>query len=224
VNGAGLENWLNKGLKTAGKEKLAIVDTSRGIDLIRGIEVQRLPGTTSEPDSDAGGPNPHIWLSPRNAIVQVRNIRDALSAHDPQNAKTYAENAEAYIQRLTELDREIIKATEKLTNRTLITFHDSFPYFARDYGFKVAATFEEFPGKEPTPGAIRQLREIIRSSHVVALFSEPQYSPRAMQVFSQEFHLPIIQLNPLETGQGGKDFYEAAMRKNLEALVTAFHG
>ena len=223
VNGVGLESWLNKGLKTAGRKGLQIVDTSQGIDLITGLELRKLAGTKSEPDPDAGGPNPHIWLSPRNAIVQVKNIRDALSARDPQNAQAYAANADAYIRRLTALDKDILAATNTLANKTLITFHDTFPYFARDYGFTVAATFEAFPGKEPTPAAIRQLRDIIRSSHVVALFSEPQYSARAMQVFAQEFHIPVVQLNPLETGDGGKDFYESAMRKNLQTLVEALH-
>ena len=122
------------------------------------------------------------------------------------------------------LDADILAATSSLPNKMLITFHDTFPYFARDYGFTVAATFEEFPGKEPSPRAIKQLREIIQSAHVAALFSEPQYSAKAMQVFAQEFKIPVVQLDPMETGDGGRDFYERVMRKNLETLVGAFHG
>jgi zinc transport system substrate-binding protein len=224
VNGIGLENWLDKGVKTAGKKNLQIIDTSRGIDLITGLEIRKLAGMKSEPDPDAGGPNPHIWLSPRNAITQVKNIRDGLVARDPQNALTYNKNADAYINRLVALDKDILAATSPLANKTLITFHDTFPYFARDYGFTVAATFEEFPGKEPSPKAIKQLRETIESAHVVALFSEPQYSARAMQVFAREFKIPVVQLDPMETGDGGKDFYERVMRKNLETLAAAFHG
>jgi len=224
VNGVGLENWLDKGVKTAGKKNLQIIDTSHGVDLITGLEIRTLAGVQSEPDPDAGGANPHIWLSARNAITQVKNIRDGLVASDPENAQTYTKNAEAYIRRLAALDKDIMAATSHLSNKTLITFHDTFPYFARDYGFTVAATFEEFPGKEPSPKAIKQLRETIESAHVVALFSEPQYSARAMQVFAREFKIPVVQLDPMETGDGGKDFYERAMRKNLETLAAAFHG
>jgi len=224
VNGVGLESWLDKGIRAVGKQDLRIVDSSRGINLITGIEMRNLAGAKSEPDPDAGGPNPHIWLSPRNAIQQVKNICEGLAARDPQNAPVYRNNADAYIHRLATLDADILAATSSLPNRMLITFHDTFPYFARDYGFTVAATFEEFPGKEPSPRAIKQLREIIESSHVAALFSEPQYSAKAMQVFAQEFKIPVVQLDPMEIGEGGRDFYERVMRKNLQTLVSAFHG
>src|SRR6516162_7291971 len=224
VNGVGLESWLDKGIRAVGKQDLRIVDSSRGINLITGIEMRNLAGAKSEPDPDAGGPNPHIWLSPRNAIQQVKNICEGLAARDPQNAPVYRNNADAYIHRLATLDADILAATSSLPNRMLITFHDTFPYFARDYGFTVAATFEQFPGKEPSPKAIKQLRETIASAHVVALFSEPQYSARAMQVFAREFKIPVVQLDPMETGDGGKDFYERVMRKNLETLAAAFHG
>ena len=224
VNGVGLESWLDKGIRAVGKQDLRIVDSSRGINLITGIEMRNLAGAKSEPDPDAGGPNPHIWLSPRNAIQQVKNICEGLAARDPQNAPVYRNNADAYIHRLATLDADILAATSSLPNRMLITFHDTFPYFARDYGFTVAATFEGFPGKEPSPRAIKQLREIIESAHVAALFSEPQYSAKAMQVFAQEFKIPVVQLDPMETGEGGRDFYERVMRKNLQTLVSAFHG
>ena len=201
-----------------------MVDTSAGIHLITGLDVRPLPGVHSEPDPDAGGTNPHIWLSPINAIKQVENIRDALVSRDPANAETYRANAVTYIRKLQSLDNEIRAATHSFPNRNLITFHDTFPYFARDYGFNVVATFEEFPGKEPSPKAIEQLRKTIADGNVSALFSEPQYSPKAMQIIGKEFKVPVVQLDPMETGDGSKDFYERVTRKNMDALVEAFHG
>ena len=184
----------------------------------------RFQGCAPKPDPDAGGLNPHIWLSPINAIKQVGNIRDALASRDPLNAETYRANADAYINRLNKLDAEIRAATGSLPNKNLITFHDTFPYFARDYGFNVVATFEEFPGEEPSPRTIAQLRKIIAAGNVSALFSEPQYSPKAMQIIGKEFKVPVVQLDPMETGDGSKDFYERVTRKNLDALVSAFRG
>jgi zinc transport system substrate-binding protein len=224
MNGAGLESWLQRGIRSAGKKNLLVVDTSAGIKLITGLDVRPLPGVHSEPDPDAGGPNPHIWLSPINAIKQVENIRDALASRDPANAETYRANADAYIRRLNNLDAQIRRATASFPNKNLITFHDTFPYFARDYGFHVVATFEEFPGQEPSPRTIEQLRKIIAAGNVSALFSEPQYSPKAMQIIGKEFKVPVVQLDPMETGDGSKDFYERVTQKNLDALVAAFHG
>jgi len=111
LNGVGLESWLDKGIKTSAKQHLRIVDSSRGIDLITGIRMRNLAGVKSEPDPDAGGPNPHIWLSPRNAIQQVKNICEGLAASDPQNAQVYRNNADAYIHRLITLDADILAAT-----------------------------------------------------------------------------------------------------------------
>jgi zinc transport system substrate-binding protein len=224
MNGAGLESWLQRGIRSAGKKNLLVVDTSAGIKLITGLEVRPLPGVHSEPDADAGGPNPHIWLSPINAIKQVENIRDALVSRDPASAATFRANADAYIKRLSNLDAQIRRVTASFPNKNLITFHDTFPYFARDYGFNVVATFEEFPGREPSPRTIEQLRKIIAAGNVSALFSEPQYSPKAMQVIGKEFKVPVVQLDPMETGDGAKDFYERVTQKNLDALVAAFHG
>jgi zinc transport system substrate-binding protein len=224
INGAGLENWLQRGIKSAGRKDLLTVDTSAGIHLITGLDVRPLPGVHSEPDPDAGGTNPHIWLSPVNAIKQVENIRDALVSRDPANAETYRANAVTYIRKLQSLDNEIRTATHSFPNRNLITFHDTFPYFARDYGFNVVATFEEFPGKEPSPKAIEQLRKTIAGGNVCALFSEPQYSAKAMQIIGKELKVPVVQLDPMETGDGSKDFYERVTRKNMDALVEAFHG
>jgi zinc transport system substrate-binding protein len=224
INGAGLENWLQRGIRSAAKKDLLVVDTSAGIHLIIGLDVRPLPGVRSEPDPDAGGANPHVWLSPINAIKQVENICDALVSRDPANAETYRANAGAYIRQLQRLDTEIRAATSSFPNRNLITFHDTFPYFARDYGFNVVATFEEFPGKEPSPKAINELRKTIEAGNVCALFSEPQYSPKAMQIVGQEFKVPVVQLDPMETGDGSKDFYERVTRKNMDALVGAFHG
>jgi len=224
TNGVGLENWIKRGIKGAGRKDLLVIDTSTGIQLITGLDVRPLPGVHSEPDPDAGGPNPHIWLSPINAITQVENIRDGLVSKDPANAGTYRANAGTYIHRLKELDEQIRAETASLPNKNLITFHDTFPYFARDYGFNVVATFEEFPGKEPSPRTIELLRKTIATGNVSALFSEPQYSPKAMQIIGNEFKVPVVQLDPMETGDGSKDFYERVTRKNLDALVAAFHG
>jgi zinc transport system substrate-binding protein len=224
INGAGLENWLQRGIRSAGRKDLLVVDTSAGVRLITGLDVRPLAGVHSEPDPDAGGTNPHIWLSPINAIKQVENIRDALVSRDPAHAGSYRANADTYIRRLQSLDTEIRAATRSFPNRNLITFHDTFPYFARDYGFNVVATFEEFPGKEPSPKAIEQLRKTIDAGNVSALFSEPQYSPKAMEIIGKEFRVPVVQLDPMETGDGSKDFYERVTRKNMDALVGAFHG
>ena len=185
MNGAGARELAAKRSQESGRKDLVVVDTSKGIPLITGLDVRPLPGVRSEPDPDAGGVNPHIWLSPLNAIKQVETIRDALASRDGANAAAYRANADAYIGRLNNLDAQIRGAIGSLRNKNLITFHDTFPYFARDYGFNVVATFEEFPGADPSPRTIGQLRKVIAAGNVSALFSEPQYSPKRWRCWAK---------------------------------------
>src|SRR5581483_8765438 len=161
------------------------------------------------------------WLDPELAIKEVENIRDGLMQRDAANAETYLANANAYCTKLRNLDDEIGRATVSMKNKRLLPFHDSFPYFAARYGFEIVGTVEAFPGKEPTARDIKRLRDIIQERHVTALFSEPQYSAKILESLSRDLQLPIVVIDPMETGEPSADFYETVMRKNLQALVKA---
>ena len=179
INGAGLENWLQRGIRGAGKKDLLVVDTSAGIDLITGLDVRPLPGVHSEPDPDAGGPNPHIWLSPINAIKQVENIRDGLVSRDPVNAETYRANAEAYIQP-TERAWTTKSGRRPLRYRTKISSHFTirFLILRGTMDSTWSPLLKRFPGKEPSPRTIEQLakndrcRKCQRAFFGAAIFAE----------------------------------------------------
>jgi zinc transport system substrate-binding protein len=212
-NGLGLETWLEKGVKTAGKKDLLIVDTSKGISPI-----------TQADSGQTGSPNPHIWLSPVCAMKQVENIRDALSSRDPTNAVAYRRNADRYLEDLKKLDSEIRKETAFLRNKNFVTLHDVFPYFAREYGLRIAATFETSPDQSPLPKKLEQLRTLLASREVAALFAESSYNSKPLEVVAREFNLPVVQMDSMETGRGDPSFYERAMRSNMSKLMAALNG
>lgn len=85
-----------------------------------------------------GDIDPHAWQSLQNAIVYAKNIAIGLGQADPNNAEYYMQNADAYIQKIKILDQEIKAKLEKIpeSNRVVLTSHDSFAYFARDYNIK----------------------------------------------------------------------------------------
>lgn len=202
-NGLGLEEWLGKALRSGIKNESLSVVASKGIETI---------GTP---------PNPHVWLDPIRAIHEVETVRDGLKAKDPANAASYEQNAAKMAERLHQLDKDIRAATEKLSDKRMLPFHDSFPYFAARYGFQIVGVFEEFPGKEPTPKTLRRLREVVAQKHVRVLFSEPQYEPQILRSLSEELHVPIVVIDPMETGKPSADLYEDVMRKNLQSLTDA---
>ena len=199
-NGMGIESWLQKAIASNAKSDALDLVASKGID---------------------SQGQPHVWLDPIFAIQMVGNIRDGLAAKDPANAAVYDANAAETIARLQRLDAEIRAATEHLPNKRMLPFHESFDCFAKRYGFEIVATIEEFPGKEPTPKYLVKLRKIIAEKQVHVLFTEPQYTAQIVHSLSEDLHVPIAVIDPMETGTPSADLYEQVMRSNLKSITEA---
>jgi zinc transport system substrate-binding protein len=166
-------------------------------------------------------PNPHTWVSPRNAILQVRAIERALVAASPETGPIFHRNADAYVRRLEALVRECDEAARRFRNRRIVTFHNAFDYLARDLHLTIIGHIEETPGEEPSAGEAAALVRRIRDTKPAALFAEPQYPVRLAEVIAQEAGIPVRTLDPVATGSVSPSAYEDAMRRNLAVLEEA---
>jgi zinc transport system substrate-binding protein len=184
LNGVGLEYWADRLVAGAGNPKLVVVDTSQGIDIL-------------ERDGDGSGGNPHIWLDPQNAIVQVSHIRDALIQADPAHADGYRANAERYINELQTLDHEIAGEVATWSDRQFIAFHPAWVYFARHYGLEQVAVIQRSPGREPSPVEVAHIVETAQRIGAQAIFAEPPFSPEAAQTIADETGAQVLFLDPL---------------------------
>ena len=137
LNGVGLEYWADKLVDSTGNPNLIVVDTSKGIEIVEG-------------EAEGSSGNPHIWLDPQNAIIQVEHIRAALLRVDPAHADDYRANAKRYNAELWALDQEIANEVATWSNRQFISFHPAWVYFARRYGLEQATVIERSPGREPS--------------------------------------------------------------------------
>lgn len=207
-NGAGLDDWLDEIVDSAGRRDLSVINSSRDISLLKEKHEEE-------------GVNPHFWLNPMLAIKQVENIRDGLIQVDPQNKEDYMANAAKYINKLRVLDKEVRELTENLPNKSFVAFHAAFDYFAKQYGLSQEAVIEEFPGREPSPRVLINLINLVKEKEIKALFSEPQFSPRIIETLSKDLDLPHYVLDPIVTGELKKDFYEIKMRENLQVFKDA---
>jgi zinc transport system substrate-binding protein len=184
LNGVGLEYWADKLIQSAGNPELMVVDTSQGIEILGG-------------DAGEPGGNPHIWLDPQNAIVQVSHIRDALIQADPAHADDYRTNAARYIHQLEQLDQEITDEVAIWSKRQFVAFHPAWVYFARRYGLEQAAVVQRSPGREPSPAEVAHIIETARRIGAKAIFAEPQFSPEAAQTIAEESEAQVLFLDPL---------------------------
>ncbi len=203
ANGAGMESFL---LKTAGRyPRLKIVELARGIPLIK----------------DKAGPNPHVWVSVAQAITEVRNLAAFMARVDGGHASVYRKNSADYIARLEVLRQEMHARLGAYQGRAIVTFHEAFPYFAEEFGLKIAGVIEREPGSAPNAKELAETIGIIKKLRVKALFTEPQYPTAAADAIARETGLRLHQLDPAVTGPETPDAYLEIMRKNLAVLQEA---
>ena len=126
----------------------------------------------------SGKPNPHAWMSLENAIIYVDNIRDAMSEHDPENAATYAANAEAYKAEITAAIaplREAVLAVPE-QQRWLASCEGAFSYLIRDFQMKELYLWPINADAQGTPQQVRKVIDAVRANNIPAVFCESTVS------------------------------------------------
>jgi zinc transport system substrate-binding protein len=205
VNGAGMEAFLDKVVQQ--RPGLKIVTASDGIELIKGEGEE--------------GDNPHVWVSVALHLQQVRNIAAQLVLADPAHADGYSRNAAAYSARLESLRTKMHEGLKDIQTRNIITFHEAFPYFAKEFNLNIAAVIEREPGSEPSAKELADTIGIVKKAKVKALFAEPQYPSKAAEVIARESGAKVYTLDPGVTGPMKADAYLEIMERNLAELQKA---
>ena len=205
ANGGGMENFIAKVISTIPANHL--IDASAGI----------------EPISHNGEVNPHFFVSISDAILQVRNIANGLAGLDAEHKTQYLANMEAYVARLTALKDKMHASLDGIKNKDIITFHEAFPYFAREFSLNTVAVIEREPGSEPSAGELAETINIIKQSKIKAIFAEPQYSAKAAETIAVETSAKMYVLDPAVSGSYELTAYESIMEKNLATLVQALN-
>ncbi len=207
INGAGMEAFLDKTLQQ--QPQLKVVDASKNISLLT---------------DQTGEENPHVWVSITNHILQVQNIAGQLAVLDPANAGQYKKNAEEYGKKLAVLRDTLQKTVADVPQREIITFHEAFPYFAKEFNLTIVAVIEREPGTDPSPKELAETIKTVKESRIKALFVEPQYSTKAAQTIARETGAKVYTLDPVVTGEakpGAYDDYIRIMEKNSKTLREA---
>lgn len=207
VNGAGMESFMDKVVEQ--QPNLKIVDASKGISLIKGDEEE--------------GDNPHVWVSISDAIKQVKNIGLQLATLDPDHAAQYSANTTAYVDKLEAIRVKMHQSLDSAKKRDIITFHEAFPYFAREFNLNIVAVIEREPGSEPSAAELADTIETVQKSKIKALFTEPQYPAKAAETIARETESKVYVLDPVVTGPMEPDAYLKAMESNLRTLEKALN-
>jgi ABC-type Zn uptake system ZnuABC Zn-binding protein ZnuA len=179
---------------------------------------------------DHGHPNPHLWLNPGHAMRYAVVVKDELVRLDPENKGAYEQNASTFLKRLEDLDRAIQEAVQTIPegNRRLLTYHDSWPYFARRYGFKIIGAVQPSDFSDPSPKEVKRLIDQIRKEKIPAVFgSEVFPSPVLQQIAREGKSRYIDKLRDDELpGKPGEPqhSYLGMMKENLTTMFEALGG
>ena len=165
------------------------------------------------------GLDPHIWLNPVYAQLQVKNIANALSNSDPTNKNYYQSNAAIYNKELDLLDSKI--RTELSGCKTdFITFHNAFSYFSEEYGLTQHTIISSNDSHgEVTPKTLENIISLARELNIKVIFAEENTSTKTSQVIADELGGKVLVLSPLEIVSD--ETYVEKMTQNLDSLKEA---
>lgn len=150
-------------------------------------------GTSVIPESDYiydfsfpkedGKPNPHLWTDPLYAIKYAALIRDEFSRLDPQNASYFSANYDAFAAQATAL-ADALRADQKTVpdgNLKLLTYHDAYAYFAKDFGWKVIGALQPKSFDDPTPAEVAALIDQVKAENVPTIFGSEVFPSKVLK-------------------------------------------
>jgi ABC-type Zn uptake system ZnuABC Zn-binding protein ZnuA len=142
----------------------------------------------------AGHPNPHLWMNPLYAARYAELVRDALAELDPARTAVYGERTRLFTERLMALDRGIATAmaTVPPQHRKLLTYHDSFAYFAPRYGLTVIGAIEPASFSEPSPREVARVIEQLKREKVPAIFGSEVFPSKVLDQIAREAGVQFI--------------------------------
>jgi zinc/manganese transport system substrate-binding protein len=225
-NGLGFEGWMSRLLNTASYKGRHVV-VSEGIKPLEAPEEHK-HGKKGH-GHDHGEIDPHAWQSVPNAIAFVGNIAKGLCAADAAGCDSYQRNAAAYSAELKALDTDIraLWTVIPAAQRKVITSHDAFGYYAKEYGVTFLAPQGVSTESEASAKGVAQLVRQIKKENIKALFVENISDPRLIAQIGRETGVKpagALFSDALSDSKGPAATYLAMMRANTTALTQAVKG
>jgi ABC-type Zn uptake system ZnuABC Zn-binding protein ZnuA len=177
-----------------------------------------------------GKPNPHLWTDPNYALSYAATIRDDLSGRDPGNAAYYAANYERFAAMVEELDAAMREsfATIPAADRTLLTYHDAYAYFARDYGWTVIGAIQVENFEDPAPREVAGLIDQVEKEDVRAIFGSEVFPSPVLEQIGREAgveYVDVLRDDDLPGAPGDPEHsWAGLMRVDYVTMTEALGG
>lgn len=217
VNGAGFELWFEKIKDELKKKSTEVVIATEGLPLME---------SESKEDTEEGlTSDPHVWLDPLLAKIQVQNIKKGLIKVDPSHTKDYESKTAFLNSRLDQLDNKFKSGLTTCKQRSFVTSHAAFGYLANRYGLTQVSISGLSPESEPSAEKLAEVAKYVKVNNIKYIFFENLVSPKLSETIARETGAQTMVLDPIEgisddNLQKGENYFTVA-EKNLENLRTA---
>ena len=210
-NGLNLERWADRFYNSF--PKVPHVTLSEGFE----------PVSIAE-DAYKGKPNPHAWMSPKNAVIYVENIRKALGNLDPANVATYNANAKTYSEQIRAIDEKLKQAIAVVPTdkRYIVSCEGAFSYIARDYGLKEVYLWAVNAEQQSTPKQVEKVINIVKTNQIPAVFCESTVSNNAQLQVAKESGAKfsgVFYVDSLSLADGPASTYLKLLEYNVNTLI-----
>ena len=233
LNGGGFESWISNMEFESGQ----LLDSSNGISFLKTESVDHHEITEEEHEEHDEYEeyeeyeeheeneehevvsDPHIWLNPNLVKIQVKNIAERLSKIDPENSKSYNENASQYIEKLELLDLQIREELSSCSKKDFITYHNAFSYFSDEYGLtQHTITKGVHDHSQPTAKSIEDIINLAKKLDIRVIFTEDTSDIRISKVIADEIGGDVLILSPVATEDIENKNYFERMQENTSNL------
>jgi ABC-type Zn uptake system ZnuABC Zn-binding protein ZnuA len=218
--GLDLDLWAQQIIDGSRNARLVIVDASRNVVK---LDVPTFKVDASYGDLHLHG-NPHYWLDPANARPIGEAIFEALVKVAPEKATAFRGNLDEYTSRLDAATAAWQKRLAPYAGIEVISFHDSWPYFAGRFGITVVEFLEPKPGVPPTPTHVAALTELLKSGRVKAILMESYFDDRVPAMLSRTTGVPLVKVPVLVSSAPGVDDQFALFEEITGSLARALAG
>ena len=175
---------------------VVVINTSNEISLIEGENMDNIIGGHIHHEGHShDGVDPHIWSSPKSALIMAENMLNALVMADVENQKQYRENFKVLQSEIIATDKKIVALLEKAPVKSFIIYHPALSYFARDYNLTQYSI--EFEGKSPSPQQLRQMIDFAQAQGVKTIFVQKGFDMKNAESLAKEVGASIHSIDPL---------------------------
>ncbi|MCU0547215.1 MAG: metal ABC transporter substrate-binding protein [Oscillatoriaceae cyanobacterium Prado104] len=180
-------------------------------------------------DAYRGKPNPHAWMSPKNALIYVENIRKALVNLAPANAATYDANAAKYSEEIRAIDAKLKQAISAIPpdKRYIVSCEGAFSYIARDYGLKEVYIWPVNAEQQATPKQVERVINTVKTNKIPAVFCESTVSNEPQLQVAKETGAKfagVFYVDSLSPPDGPASTYLKLLEYNVNTLIKGLKG